>query len=455
MKKHIKKLSILIALLGWSLLQTQVFAADDAVVAAINKLRVDLLQALNSATSTSTTSQLAAQFDRTFAGTFDSSGKPTGLSTIGKQAEMFTKYFYSWYLTDEWYKTKAFSDMDFSSKLEDNKKSIQKLIAQEIGYNNQKSLKEKAKDSNLLLAQNVESDSNNINPAIVDLDIAPSKDYPPPTPYGSMDSSSPAAENAPSVNDLIGPDGYANEKELNKAKLFISYILKAMPPARTFYIPSKKEANNDGDVTIYLPYPGKDKKIPYTEVKVSTKSGSGVDKDKNDSEYDDMVKFLTRDVQYFQKYKMKTRVANALRTLYLESLFRPFQERTKDYTKEKDKSLVEREKTAAAAGLDKKYYEDLKNKTVAEINIETLYAINKLAYFIYKIHQDIERSSLLVATGGMSSTLQDSQDETTYIKPIGTLIENQCWGNKDKMSADRKQACENPAASTSSASSGT
>lgn len=82
---------------------------------------------------------------------------------------------------------------------------------------------------------------------------------------------------------------------------------------------------------------------------------------------------------------------------------------------------------------------------MADINLETLYAINKLTYFVYKLHEDNERLSLIIATSGLQLAAQDSKDESEYIKPIGMMIEKKCWDITDKSSEENKQLCANPA----------
>lgn len=456
MEKLMKgKFKLTLALVGCICLNQQVFCesvvppftppnitpstSNGDIVAAIDKLRTDtnaaLLGPTNSINSNladklqTMNSQLTSLFDNTFKGTFDAKGELTGLSTIDTKINLYMKNFYPWYATMD------FADLDFSTKAKKNNEAVGKMLSQEIGYNTQKDIVKKNQDTNALLAQPIEADNNNIDNKSLNLkaDFDPSKDTN-PTPYGSLDDKAPIADNAPTVNDLIGKDSYANEKEQNTAKLFISYLLKSVPPPRTFYIPSKSEATDD-TVDIYMPYPSNNS--PYTTLEggVSTKTDKS-----GTSEYDRMVKFLNRDSKYYQKYKLKTRAANVTRTLYLENLYRLYQERTKDLKNKDDKSLVEKEKEAALSVLDKKYYDDLKKKSVADINLETLHAINKLAYFLYKINEDNERSAMIVGISAMQLSGSDTQDEMGYIQPIGSQIKNRCWN----ITAENKQVCENP-----------
>lgn len=433
------KLKALLILIGFVLLQARVVGqeSESGVISAIKHLEATVIAALKGDENSSVTNkldglknQLARSFDDTFKGTFDpTSGKIKDSSTLDKKIDLYAQHFYSWYTTKE------FSNSDLSAKNQTTDDGIKKLLAKGIGYSTQVDLSKQLLDDKALLAEPIETGANNINPSTLGV----TKDNKNVTPYGALGDQIPEAKEAPTINDLTGPDGYLVDKSQNqqdKAKLFMNYVLQSVPPPKSFYIPSKTEAS-DNKIKLYLPVGSQDS--TYTEQSISTEQ-SAKDPSK-DSEYDQMVKFLNNDTKYWQKYKMKTRAANILRTLYLETMFRLYQERVRDQND--SKSLVEREKEAAFAVLDKKYYEDLKKKSVADINLETLYAINKLVYFLYKIHQDNERSALLVATSGMQLTGQDTKDESNYIKPIVTLIQKKCW-DQSNLSDQDKQVCNNP-----------
>ena len=439
MKKNIKLKTILVAA-SFILLQTQVLA--DPIVEAINLLRTEeFINAINGTANTSMVNQIVGLntqmtklFDDTFKGTFNkNTGKLENLGTIDTKIDLYANNFYSWY------STKVFPNLGFKEISEKNNNSVQKLLTQEIGYNTQRSIDKKIGDMGMLLSQPIEKDNNNITAENLGIN-SNDKTI---TPYGSLDSSlSPVASNTPTVDDLIGPDTY-DDTTSNKAKLFISYILRTSLPPKTFYIPSENEAVGTGEnraVSVYLPIPSTD--APYTTVSVSTNKNSS-----GQSEYTRMVNYLNTNARYYQPYKMKTRATNILRTLYIENLFNLYQERTKEKIKGKDgketegsKSLVEKEKDEAFAGLDKKYYEDLKTKSAADVNLEMLRAINKLSYFVYKLHQDNERSTLIMAASGLQLAGQNSQDDSAYVNPISTLIKNKCWAPTEATQG----ICDNP-----------
>lgn len=399
------------------------------IVAAINQLRADVLTAVNTNVMNqlqSMNKQVTTLFDNTFKGTFDPATKKlVNFGTLFTLVNLYTNNFYSWYVT------KVFSDIDFTKKNDNTAQTIKQMFAKELGYTYQTDITQKLKDDNALLAQTVENGNNNIDALSLGVNLQDKNT----NPYGGLADNALSADNAPTLDDLIGPSNYSDDTTKNKAKLFISYVLKSVPPPKTFFIPDKSTAVNN-KVTIYLPYPSKN--LPYTPVEVSTKAVLGK------SEYDKMVTYLNQDAKYYQPYKMKTRSVNALRTLYLESMLRSFSERVVD--SKDNKSLVDKEKEAAMAGLDKKYYDDLKSKTMADVNLEILYALNKLTYFIYKLHQDNERNSLVIATSGLQLASQDSKDEQTFVKPIGAMFENHCWNVKDDPNAkqDVVQICNDP-----------
>ncbi|MBU0744401.1 MAG: hypothetical protein KKE11_03440 [Gammaproteobacteria bacterium] len=434
------KFKILWVFTGLMLSYTPTLLAQDPtdVVGAITAMKKEVIKALNNTTQTSIVDQLKAiniqmttLFDDTFKGTFNpSTGKMEEVGTIDDKITLYAQNFYSLY------STKDFSSMNFMEKSDENEEALQKLQAQILGYNLQQSISTKINDGKALLAEPIENGSNNIDRASLGLNPDPEKDKS-TSPYGSLNSNSPIESNAPNIESLIGPDKYTDQKMQNKAKLFISYILQAVPASKNISIPSKAEAVNN-KVTIQLPYASQD--LPYTSIEISTKassSGSG-------SDLDNMEKFLKRN-PLFQEFKAKMRANNILRSLYLQGLISSYQARTIDFDKKDDKSLVEREREAAIAGLDKQYYEDLKKMTVADVNLEILYSIKTLNYFLWKLHQDNELNALVIGASGMRLTAADMQEEMQYLKPIGALIANRCWDLESDATDERKQACSNPA----------
>jgi hypothetical protein len=165
-----------------------------------------------------------------------------------------------------------------------------------------------------------------------------------------------------------------------------------------------------------------------------------------------MLNYLNTNSLY-QEYKMKVRSLLALRTLFFETIFNVFQERYKE--NKADSSMLEREKYMAMVGLTQTYYNDLKTKSVADVNLETLHTLNKIVYFLYKLHQDNERAQLITSISGMQTPLSGVQDDVTYIKPIVALIKNGCWDTKvqapNGMAANnntRISTCANPQSAT-------
>ena len=126
-----------------------------------------------------------------------------------------------------------------------------------------------------------------------------------------------------------------------------------------------------------------------------------------------------------------------------ESVYNIFQSRVKGSD---GSSLVEKDKEAAVSGLSKDYYEKLKNKSVAEVNLETLSAIDKLAYFVYKLHQDNERIALIMSVSGMRLTGEDVGYSRDFINPIGKLIEYKCWN--DSKDERTNKICRDPKGGT-------
>lgn len=425
--------------------QTQVFCVDETttsaplsslmstatadtsgITAAINNAKDAIIDQLIGSV-TNINSEMARLFDETFKGTgaYNYRTKTwANPSTLDDKISMYASNFYNWYATDDWYR--KFASVDFTQRDKDNESAMHQLSSREIGYNVKKNAKERFVDSKALLLKRF-GDEGGVRFSAADLGVGITAN-----PFGSLSPAPAPKENplsdlfggfsidpiaaynalitdAPNVNDLTGVDGYVDADKEEKAKLFISYLLQSTPPPKNFYIPPKGTGKN---TKIYIPADDPASGRSYRIVSVPT------------SDYDKAVKYLATNTKYYQSYKMKVRAINVLRTLYTDNLRRAYQERVRGSD---GKSLVEKEKELAYAGLDKKYYDDLRNMSVADVNLETLYAINKLAYFVYKLHQDNERVALIMAASGMRLAGQDSADEMNYVKPINRLIDNKCW----------------------------
>ena len=239
--------------------------------------------------------------------------------------------------------------------------------------------------------------------------------------------------NVLSIDSLTGPDSYVKDSlEMKKAQLFINEMMQATPPPKTIYIPEKNEAK-DNKVEVILPVANTNEGTPYTIVKISTA------RDNNDSsEYDKMLKFIQEKTLY-QEYKIMCRSLYAIQTLFLDPILRSFQERAKSTNNEK--SLVEKEKDMALVGLTQKYYKDLQDKSPTELNVEALYTLNKIVYFLHKIHQDNQRIQLLIAASGLHLHAMNPKVEKDHINPLSTYINLRCWDRSAKNSKNQKQ-CE-------------
>lgn len=315
------------------------------------------------------------------------------------------------------------------------KHGVKKQLKREIYYDTQKTLLDKIKDISALLLIKAEGGDNNINNSTFSNNESLKSMFTGGSPYGVFDDSinvtgnNTATQNILDVNALIGPDSYSKEEGnmANNAKMYINQLIQSSPGPRMFSFP--QATDSDGNMTLYLPYADTTvtpntpyKKITGISTQLPIKScllGSDCK-----STYQRMLDMLSANAIY-QQYKVKTRSAIALRTLYFDGLFRIFQERYKE--KETDMSLLEKEKYMALSGLTQTYYNNLKTKSVADINLEMLHTLNKVVYFLYKLHQDNQRAQLITSVTGIQAQPADIQDESKYIKPIGALIENGCW----------------------------
>ena len=152
-----------------------------------------------------------------------------------------------------------------------------------------------------------------------------------------------------------------------------------------------------------------------------------------------MLKKLRSNPNY-QMQKMKGRIMLALRSIYHEIILNFYQDRLRnnDNKAESSTSLAEKENKMATEGLEPKYYDSLKNKTVADVNLETLYTLNKMVYFLHKLHKDNERTQLVLTTTAMSMQPSNSQDKV--MAKIKDFFTKKCWDNSTENSNNQK-AC--------------
>ena len=411
------------------------------IVEAIDNLRKDTMNALHGTDSNSIVNVL----NTIFIGT---PGTGTGNNTTaGNQSILDTKIdgyiqnFYTLYATD---KNFINNELEIANKTELNytgsnttngkaadildiekkvRRGVKKQLNQEIYYDTQGTLLDKMRDVFALLIVKAESGDNNI---IVNNTYVTAQNLGGGSALGSLDDSINTDGTPQSILDvgaLIGSDGYSKEEgtAANNAKLFISQLIKASPPPKTFSFPSVSPNDPGGSAKLYLPYTNTtaNPSVPYTIVNIPTNTPPG-----GISQYQNMLALLNTNSLY-QEYKMKVRSLIALRTLFFYGIFNTFQERYKE--KKTDLSMLEKEKYMAMVGLSQTYYNDLKTKSVADVNLETLHTLNKVVYFLYKLHQDNERAQLITSISGIQTPLTGMQDDITYIKPIVTLIKNGCW----------------------------
>ncbi|CAL7959865.1 conserved exported hypothetical protein [Gammaproteobacteria bacterium] len=445
----------------------EAFAASPAssdpqtVIDAIKIMDADIVNAISGNAPNSIVNTLNTILVGTANG---SSGNVTQQGTRDKQIDLYAQKFYGFYTNQDHINKmleigndKGISDDISSGDLLAIGKNVENgtsnLLKQEVYYDTQKTLLDRVKDILSLLIVKAEGDKNNIDSSaslsISDPNSTISKFVEGGTKYGSVNDSEMVTNNSSSdikeilnANVLIGPDSYFGDSA-DQAKLFINQLMQASPPPKTFYFPSPPTKQNvkKDQITVYYPYRNAQSNTPYTESQgISTSKPSNCNCTdcgclpagkpcSCDSDYERMLKMVSGN-QLYQQYKIKTRSRIALRTFFLSNVFRAFQERYKK--NQKDQSLVEKEKSMALVGLTPTYYSNLKTMTVAEVNLETLHTLNKVVYFLYRLHQDNAFALLIASVNGLQNQPLDIQDESTYLVPIGNLIDNACWDRSDK-----------------------
>ena len=422
------------------------------IIKAINDVKITVRTSLNSVnnnlkhaitnSSNATRNQIVNNFDKTFNAEFDKFGNPVDTSSIIKLTDMIAKNFYNWYMSPTF--PSNLSDMtklNLKEKILSNEEGVSTLLSKDFNYNLLRNSSSKDSDLAALLSAKVEGGNNDIDSKALGLpaNLADSNNtaffmHSSIFPQGSFHTKVPGLVTVPNINDLIGADSYLEGSPgQNKAQLFISYLLKAVPPQDNLVIPE-------------IPSQGtKNAKIRICSPKSSMSNGScamvKVDAGSGGSgyltEYDRMVDYLRKNETY-QKYKMAVRTSNILRSVYVEPLYRAYQTRIKK--NEKENSLTEIEKYLVHEGLEEGYYEKLKNGSMADINVETLRAINKLIYLTHKVHKDNEQLKIIAAINSMITLKLASIQDGMAAKSVETLIKEECW----KPENEDKDACLKP-----------
>ncbi len=226
------------------------------------------------------------------------------------------------------------------------------------------------------------------------------------------------------VHDLLDVDGYSDDGKVDtvstgkKARTFITEILKSTPPSTEIIF-------NDKSKVITLP--------------LENDNGSDTTKLNMKDDYDKAITFLKGD-KHYKDYVKKVSQSAKLRSVFAETLINAYQERVRINVDNVSRSLVEREKEMALRGINQDYYNNLKNKSAAEVNLEILYALNKNAYFLHRLHKDNEKLRILLATAGLQISRKSLTDDINYLKPIKVLIDNKCWLDENVNS----DYCKNP-----------
>ncbi len=155
-----------------------------------------------------------------------------------------------------------------------------------------------------------------------------------------------------------------------------------------------------------------------------------------------MVSYLKKNSTY-QKIRLNSQINNVIKSLFAETLYRPYEKRI---INDKKTSLLATERKLAEAGTSSDYYQELKKQTAADVNLEILHAINKLVYFLQKVHEDNERLAIINTIMVQKlDTFTSAQTEYTDVRALNNLIVNKCWDVND----DNREICSNPSGGVS------
>lgn len=221
----------------------------------------------------------------------------------------------------------------------------------------------------------------------------------------------------PNSKDLVGPARY-NDDQQKRAAMFVRSILGGVDIMSDVTI-----KYNNGNLTVYVP---------------SSNGGQWYNYSVSKKEYDKFRESLDK-LKIYQEFKVKQLASNALRSLYTANMVDLYGSRVPQVKvknpeingSEQLKSITELEDEVAKIGLDKKYLEGIKNGTVADFQVEMLATLNRIVYFLNKIHRDEERVSLAMSAAAIRLAAPDTTTDLSYYTPIGNWMKNRCWNNPE------------------------
>ena len=378
-----------------------------SIIAAINNVGTTIKQAISSAITTINT-QLTKTLNIIFTG--HENGTLSNTSILMRTYELFIKNLYAWY------SNRNFDDIKKS--LATSREQLGSMLAQEAAYNGERTQADRKRDTTYLLTTVGEAAPNNLT--ATDLGLTTQNLL----PFGGLDYNSSNAGNYLSINDLLGPTTYTSAQQ-KKAKTLIAHLLNSGQTPSTIVIPSKSEA-----VDNIVVFQTTDTNGNVTSTEISTKNNPG----SSNSEYDRMVSYLKKNSTY-QKMKLNNRINNLVKSLFAEIIYRPYEERI---PREQNNSLLAIERKLAEEGLSSDYYTNLKKQTAADVNLEMLHAINKMVYFLNKVHEDNERLAIINTIMVQKlDAFTSAQTEYTDLRTVNNLIVNKCWDITD----DNQSAC--------------
>ncbi len=242
----------------------------------------------------------------------------------------------------------------------------------------------------------------------------------------------------PNGQDFLGLSSYGedNAKQQQRAALFMRMLLggaSVMSDLNFSYDKSNKKIN------AYFP---------------SSSKSAGYDYEYKDSSTDDYKTFKEELAKFktYQNFQMKKLANNALRSLYTEIMLTAYLNRlpkvkvTDSRNQVQYKSVQELEEAMVRIGIDTEYLEKIKQSTVADLRVEELAALNRIVYFLYKIHRDCELTALGLSAAAIKLTAPDNSTEASYYTPIKNWFKNECWKSENK----ETDSCKNISSGSSS-----
>lgn len=233
----------------------------------------------------------------------------------------------------------------------------------------------------------------------------------PTTILGSSDNSDLLTSMALNPDNFFSPTGYKTDQDLNNSKVFLAYIennseppsvvklLDSFDKMKAYYTNSKQ---TDRVVGLLSSKPQIKLTVPYSSDLTKKTSDIVLTKDQYDSAACDLGlvggETCGSKSQLYQEYINSYRAGIVARMMYLSNLLNSYSARVPIGTGE---SLAQMQDDEANYRLKPAYLDKMKQAPAASIAIENLKLLAELHQDLHKLHQQNEKTNILLSLNGL------------------------------------------------------